>query len=135
MDQDDEVVDVYVQSRRNGAATRQPFRRLLRSNGGDPRTIVTDKLASYRVSKRELMPSAHHDTSKYANNRAEQSHELTRFQERGMRRCKSQSQAKLFLTNHAAVSNQFNLGRHLISASHYRRSRKAAFATWRSVVA
>jgi len=46
VDQDGEVVDVFVQSRRNGAAAKQFFKRLLRSNGGEPRTIVTDKLAS-----------------------------------------------------------------------------------------
>ncbi|MBQ0714071.1 MAG: IS6 family transposase [Paraperlucidibaca sp.] len=52
---------------------------MLRSSGGEPRTIVTDKLASYKVAQRELMPIAHHNTAKYANNRAEQSHESTRF--------------------------------------------------------
>jgi putative transposase len=129
------VVDVFVQSRRNGATAKQFFKRLLRNHGGEPRTIVTDKLASYKVAQRELMPTAHHNTAKYANNRAEQSHELTRFRERGMRRFKSPSQAQLFLTNHAAVSNLFNLGRHLTSASNYRRSRTAAFAAWRLVVA
>ncbi|MFD0949355.1 DDE-type integrase/transposase/recombinase [Paraperlucidibaca wandonensis] len=39
--------------------------------------IVTNKLASYKVALRELMPSVHHKTAKYANNRAEQSHDLT----------------------------------------------------------
>ena len=135
VDQDGEVVDVFVQSRRNGAAAKQFFKRLLRNHGGEPRTIVTDKLASYKVAQRELMPTAHHNTAKYANNRAEQSHELTRFRERGMRRFKSPSQAQLFLTNHAAVSNLFNLGRHLTTASHYRRNRTAAFTVWRAVVA
>ena len=135
VDQDGEVVDIYVQSRRNGAAAEQFFKRLLRRHGGEPRTIVTDKLASYKVAQRELMPTVHHNTAKYANNRAEQSHESTRFREQGMRRFKSLSQAQLFLTNHAAVSNLFNLGRHLTSASHYRRSRTAAFAVWRAVVA
>ena len=135
VDQDGEVVDVYVQSRRNGAAARQFFKRLLHSHGGQPRTIVTDKLASYRVAKRELMQTVHLNTAKYANNRAEQSHESTRFRERDMRRFKSPGQAQLFLTNHAAVSNLFNLGGHLTTAGHYRRSRTAAFATWRAVVA
>ena len=109
VDQDGEVVDVFVQSRRNSAAAKQFFKRLLRSYGGQPRTIVTDNLASYKVAQRELMPTVHHNTAKYANNRAEQSHELKRFRERGMRRFKSPSQAQLFLTNHAAVSNLYNL--------------------------
>lgn len=70
VDQDGEVVDVFVQSRRNGAAAIQFFKRLSRSNGGPPQKIVIDKLVSYKVVQRELMPFAHHDTSKYANNRA-----------------------------------------------------------------
>ena len=135
VDQDGEVVDVYIQSRRDGAAARLFFKRLLRKSGGQPRTIVTDKLASYPVAQRELMPSAHHDTTQYANNRAERSHESTRFRERGMRRFKSPTQAQHFLSNHAAVSNLFNLGRHLIKASHYRSNREVAFATWNEAVA
>ena len=135
VDQDGEVIDVFVQNRRNGAAARKFFKRLLISHGGPPRKIVTDKLASYGVAKRELMPSVHHDTSKYANNRAEQSHETTRVRERGMRRFKSPLQAQQFVSNHAAVANLFNLGRHLIKASHYRNSREIAFATWVEAVA
>ena len=73
----------------------QLFKRLFRSSGGEPRTIVTDKLANYKVAQRELMPTGHHNTAKYANNRAEQSHESARFRERGMRRFKSPNQAQL----------------------------------------
>ncbi|MGV0034032.1 MAG: DDE-type integrase/transposase/recombinase [Candidatus Azotimanducaceae bacterium WSBS_2022_MAG_OTU7] len=67
------------------AAAKRFFKRLLRSHGGEPRKTVTDKLCSYGVAHRELMPDVIHDTSQYANNRAEQSHEPTRVRERGMR--------------------------------------------------
>jgi len=40
---------------------------------------VTDKLASYAVARRELLPTAAHDTRRYANNRAELSHQATRI--------------------------------------------------------
>ena len=76
-----------------------------------------------------------HINDQYANNRAEQSHELTRVRERGMRRFKSTSQAQRFLGAHAAVYNLFNLGRHLISANHYRNLRKSAFSEWGRAVA
>ena len=85
VDQDGDVVDVYLQVKRDGAAAKRFFKRLLRSHGGEPRKIVTDKLRSYGVAHRELMPDVIHDTSRYANNRAEQSHETTRVRERGMR--------------------------------------------------
>ena len=115
-----EVVDVFLQSRRDGVAAKRFFKRLIRSHGNEPRKIVTDKLRSYGAAHRELIPESIHDTSKYANNRAELSHPPTRVRERGMRRFKSTQQAQRFLSTHAAVHNLFNLGRHLISAKHYR---------------
>jgi len=95
---------------------------------------VTDKLRSYGVAHRELMPDVIHDNSQYANNRAEQSHEPTRARERVMRTFKSPGQAQLFLGAHAAVSNLFNLGRHKVGAQHYRDLRVSAFAEWSRAV-
>ncbi len=83
VDQDGEVVDVYLQAKRDGATAKRFFRRLLRSNGSEPRKIVTDKLRSYGVAHRELMPDTIHSKAQYENNRAEQSHEATRVRERG----------------------------------------------------
>ena len=130
MDQDGEVVDVFLQAKRDGAAAKRFFKRLMRNHGGEPRKIVTDKLRSYGVAHRELMPGVIHDNSRYANNRAEQSHEATRVRERGMRRFKSVGQAQQFVTAHAAVQNLFNLGRHHVRADHYRNLRISAFNEW-----
>jgi putative transposase len=135
VDQDGEVVDVFLQSRRDGAAAKRFFKRLLRNHGNDPRKIVTDKLRSYGVAHRELIPESIHDTSQYANNRAELSHQPTRVRERGMRRFKSTQQAQRFLSAHAAVYNLFNLGRHLVSAKYYRIFRDNAFASWKCATA
>jgi putative transposase len=135
VDQDGEVVDVYLRAKRDGVAAKRFFKRLLRSNGGEPRKIVTDKLRSYDVAHRELIPESIHVTDQYANNRAEQSHEATRVRERGMRRFKSVIQAQRFLGAHAAVYNLFNLGRHLTGAEHYRNLREGAFAEWGRAVA
>ena len=133
VDQDGEVVDVYLQKRRDGIAAKRFFKRLLKNHQGELRKIVTDKLRSYLVAHRELIPDTIHDTSQYANNRAELSHQPTRV--RGMRRFKSLQQAQRFLSTHAAVYNLFNLGRHLVCANHYRNLRTAAFAEWNRAVA
>lgn len=135
VDQDGEVVDVFLQKRRNGAAAKRFFKRILEVNRNEPREIVTDKLRSYGVAHRELMPDAIHDTSQYANNRAELSHQPIRVRERGMRALKSTQQAQRFLGVLAAVYNLFNLGRHLISAKHYRSLRESAFASWKAAAA
>jgi putative transposase len=130
VDQDGDVVDVYLQKKRDGAAAKRFFKRFLRNQGGEPRKIVTDKLRSYGVAHRDLMPEAIHSTKQYENNRAERSHEATRIRERGMRKFKSIGQAQRFLGAHAAVSSLFNLGRHLVRAEHYRELRASAFQEW-----
>ena len=124
-----EVVDLFLQKRRDGKAAKRFFKRLLRKHKGEPHKIVTDKLRSYNVAHREFIPGTIHDTSQYANNRAELSHEPTRVRGRGMRKFKSVEQAQRFLGAHAAVNNLFNLGRHLVSAENYRYFRQRAFAT------
>jgi len=135
VDQDGEVVDVFIQKRRDGKAAKRFFKRLLKRYHDNPRIIVTDKLGSYRVAHRELIPDTIHDTNQYANNRAELSHQPTRVRERGMRRFKSMSQAQRFLDTHAAVYNLFNLGRHLVSAKTYKIFRLRAFVSWEKAVA
>jgi putative transposase len=135
VDQDGEIVDVFLQRRRDSAAAKRFFKRLLKTHRNELRKIVTDKLRSYGVAHRELIPNTIHDTSQYANNRAELSHQPTRDRERGMRRFKSVQQAQRFLNVHAAIYNLFNLGRHLISAKNYRLLRMRAFASWINAVA
>ena len=135
VDQDGEVVDVYLQSKRDGAAAKRFFERLLWSSGAEPRKIVTEKLRSYPVAHREVIPEAIHVTDQYANNRAEQSHEATRVRERGIGRFKSIRQAQRFVPAYAAVSNLFNPGRHLVKAQHYLNLGVSAFNEWSRAVA
>ena len=135
VDQDGDVIDVYLQTRRDAEAAKRFFRRLLRSHGKSPRKIVTDKLGSYRVARRELMPETIHDTDHYANNRAELSHQPTRARERGMRRFSSSGQAQRFLSAHAVVYSLFNLQRQRVSAAFYRLRRARAFERWNEAVA
>jgi transposase-like protein len=92
------------------------------------------KHRGYGVAHRELIPDTIHDTSQYANNRTELSHQPTRVRERGMRRFKSVAHAQRVLGIHSVVYNLFNLSRHLISASHYRLFRMPAFASWKRAV-
>ena len=128
------MVDVYLQARRDGAAAKRFFKRLLRSHGSEPRKIVTDRLRSYGVAHPELIPETIHSTQQYETNRAGQSHEATRVRERGMRKFKSVGHAQRFLVAHAAVSNLFNLGRHLVRAEHYRNLTISAFGEWSRAV-
>ena len=135
MDQDGDLIDLYLQAKRDGAAANRFSRRLMRCHGTEPRKILTDKLQSYPVAHREVISESIHINGQYPNNRAEQSHEATRVRERGIRRFNSIRQAQRFVTAHAAVSNFFNLGRHLVRAQHYRDLRISAFDEWSRAVA
>ena len=130
VDQDGEVVNVFLQRRRDGKAAKKFFKRLLKTHREEPRKIVTDKLKSYGVAHRELIPDTIHDTEPFSNSRAELSHQPTRVRERGMRRFKSAQQTQRFVNVHAVVHNLFNLARHLISAKNYRLFRSRAFSSW-----
>ncbi len=134
VDQDGEVVDLYLQLRRDATAAKRFFNRFLKS-GGTPRKIVTDKLRSYGVAHRSLIPEVRHNTEQYANNRAELSHQPTRVRERGMRRFKSIQQAQRFLESHAAVYNLFNLHRHSLCRKYFKLFRLRSFATWDAITA
>jgi len=98
VDQDGDTIDILVQKRRNKAAAKRFFRKLLKGQHRPPWRMITDKLKSYSAAHREIMPSVTHSTEQYENNRAEVSHEQTRQRERQMRRFKSAGQAQRFLT-------------------------------------
>ena len=78
------MLDILVQRRRDAGAAKRFFKRLLKGLQYVPWVLVTDKLGSYGVAKRALMPNVEHRKSRYLNNRAENSHRPTRRRERQM---------------------------------------------------
>jgi len=110
------------------------LRKLLRKQSFTPKSLTTDKLGSYGAAFRHLGLSCPHDQGLRKNNRAENSHQVVRRRERKMQRFKSAGSAQRFLTVHAAVYNNFNLQRHLISRSTLRRFRAEATTQWELAV-
>ena len=60
VDHDGGVVDEYLQAKRDGTTAKRFFKRLLRSYGGEPRKIVTDKLRSYGTAVGNLFNLGRH---------------------------------------------------------------------------
>ena len=135
VDAEGEVLDVLVQSKRNKPAALKLMRKLLKKYGFVPVKVTTDKLASYAAAVRELGIESRHQTNRWANNRAENSHQPTRRRERKMQRFKSPGSAQRFLSTHAAVYNAFNVQRHLVSRDTLRALRGEAFQNWRAATA
>jgi putative transposase len=133
VDQDGTVLDILVQSRRDKRAAKRLLRKLLKKQCRPPRVLVTDKLASYGVAKKETMPGVEHRQHKGLNNRAENSHQPTRRRERQMKRFKSPCQAQRFLSAHDQINNLFHLRRHRLPAHQYRAARAQTFQTWTEV--
>ncbi|MBV9140195.1 MAG: IS6 family transposase [Pseudonocardiales bacterium] len=133
VDQQGTVLDILVTSHRDAKAATRFFRKLLKGLEYVPRVLITDKLASYGVARRRLIPGVEHRRSKYLNNRAENSHQPTRARERVMKKFTSAGHAQRFLSAFSGISPHFRPGRYLLSAEEYRREMDTRFTTWNQV--
>lgn len=105
--------------------------KLLKRQGWRPRRIITDKLASYAVARREVMPSIEHRRHKGLNNRAENSHLPLRRREWQMQGFRSPGGLQRFAAVFSTVRNLFvppARRRHALAVHLHR---QAAFARWR----
>ncbi len=149
MDQHGNVLDFLVESRRGAIAQRSRGRmsgkltetakrflhKLLRGLQYVPQVIVTNKLRSGAVARREILPGVEHRKSRHLNSRSEVSHYSTRRRERQMQRLqiqrsKSAHHAQRFLFTH----NHVQLRRHRLTAYEHCAASDAAFCAWRQVV-
>jgi putative transposase len=135
VDHEGEVLDMLVESRRDGRAALRLMRKLLRKQGFVPKLLVTDKLRSYGSAFRQLQLTCPHEQGLRKDNRAENSHQPVRRRERKMRRFKSARSAQRFLSMHDAVHNTFNLQRPLVSRSTLRIIRAEAASEWQNAMA
>ncbi len=133
VDQDDNVLDILVQSRRNKQAAKKFFRKLLKGLQYVPRVIITDQLKSYGVARRAILPGVEHRQSRYLNNRCENSHRPTRQREYRMQGFKSAGHAQRFLSAYGPIAQHFRPRRHLLSAADYRQEMRNRFASWAAV--
>ena len=133
VDQEGIVLDILVQSRRDARAAKTFFRTLLKGLCDVPRVLIMDKLASYGVAHRDMLPNVEHRRSTYLNNRAENAHQPTRQQERAMKRFTSPGHAQRFLSAFSGISPHVRPRRHRLTARHYREDMTTRFETWREL--
>jgi putative transposase len=128
VDQDGNVLDILVQSRRDAKAAKRFMAKLMKKQRRVPRVLVADKCRSYGPAHRELMGSVEHRSHKGLNNRAENSHQPTRQRERAMKYFRSPRSAQKFPAAFSRISPHFRPRRHLMAASEYRAEMTVRFA-------
>ncbi len=97
--------------------------------------IVTDRLRSYGAALRDLGISDRQETGRWANNRAENSHQPFRRSERVMLRFRRMRTLQKFAAVHASVHNHFNQERTLHNRQNFKLNRAAALTEWRELCA
>jgi putative transposase len=94
------------------------------------KSITTDGLRSYRAAMKEIGNQDLQKIGRWANNRAENSHQPFRRRERAMLRFRRMKTLQKF----ASVHNHLNQERHLIRQDLYKERRSAALAESRAVM-
>ena len=134
MDHEGEVLEVFVTKRRDRAAALEFLKRTLKRHGR-PKTIVTDRLRSYRAAMKNIGNVTSQECGRWLNNRAENSHQPFRRRERAMSNFRKVKTLQKFASIHASIHNHFNLERQLTRRAYFKQNRSAALAEWRQLAA
>ncbi len=105
VDQDGQVIDVLVSTRRDAHAARRFFQRALATSKVIPTEVVTDAAAVYPAVLDELLPSARHHVERYANNPIEADHAQLKHRLRPMRGLRTDRTAQVIIAGYAFVQN------------------------------
>ena len=132
VDHEGEVLESFVSIDRDKAAALKFMKKLMKRHG-TAKTITTDGLRSYRAAMKEIGCQDKQEIGRWANNRAENSHQPFRRRERAMLRFRRMKTLQQFASVHAAFHNHFNQERHLVSRETYKARRSAALAEWQAL--
>ncbi|MGR3341907.1 MAG: DDE-type integrase/transposase/recombinase, partial [Paracoccaceae bacterium] len=134
VDHEGEVLEVFATKRRDRRAALKFLKRTMKRYGR-PRSIVTDRLRSYRAAMTVIGNAADQDCDRCLNNRAENSHQPFRRREGPMLRFRNMKTLQKFAAAHASIHNHFNQDRHLNRREIFKQNRAAALAEWRQLAA
>ena len=132
VDHEGEVLESFVTKTRDKKAALKFLKKTMKRHGPAD-GIVTDLLRSYGAALREIGIGKKQETGRWANNRAENSHQPFRRRERAMLRFRRMRTLQKFASVHASVFNHFNQERSLSSRTLFKINRAAALAEWRQL--
>ena len=127
VDHEVEVLESFVTKTRDKKAALKFLKKAMKKHGRAG-ALVTDKLRSYGATLKEVGAADRHETGRWLNNRAENSHLPFRRRERAMQRFRRIRSLQMFASVHASVTNHFNHERSLSSRNLFKQKRAAALA-------
>ena len=133
VDHEGEVLESFVTKTRDRKAALKFLKKTLKRHGRSAE-LVTDRLRSYGAALKDLGALDLQETGRWANNRAENSHQPFRRRERAMLRFRRMQTLQKFASVHASVHNHFNTERHLYSRAIFKQIRTATLAEWRGLL-
>jgi len=95
---------VFVSKKRDLKAATSFFSNAIRSHG-EPVEVTTDRAHTLIRVVMDLLPTALHDTTQYANNRVEADHGRLKARLRPMRGLKRDRTASVVIQGHAFIQN------------------------------
>jgi putative transposase len=134
VDHEGEVLEVFATKRRDCGAALKFLKRTMKCYGR-PRSIVTDRLRSYRAAMKAIGNSADQECGLWLNNRAENSRQPFRRREGAMAKFRDAKTLQKLAAVHALIHNHFSLDRHLNRRDIFKQNRSAALAEWRQLPA
>ena len=105
IDQQGQVVDVFVSKRRNAQAAQAFLSRAFATTGVTPRRISTDQARGSPLALRGRRLPVEHRRSRYLNNRLERDHRHLTHRRRPMRGFKRLPAADIVSRGHALMQN------------------------------
>ena len=134
VDHEGEVLESFVSKRRDRKAALVFLKKIMKKYG-NPKSIVTDKLPSYRAALKMIGNAGIQETGRWVNNRCENSHLPFRRREYAMLKFRRMRSLQKFVSIHASVFNHFNKERRLNSRVTYKVQREAALIEWQQLCA
>ncbi|MCE5972394.1 IS6 family transposase [Sinirhodobacter sp. WL0062] len=127
VDHEGEVLESFVTKTRDRKSALKFLKKTMRRYGR-PEAIATDLLRSYGAAPKAIGAANLQQTSRWLNNRAENSHLPFRRRERAMHRFRRTRSLQKFVAVHASVFNHFNAERSLYCRDNFKKIRAAALA-------
>ena len=134
VDHEGEILEAFVSKRRDRKAALDFLKKIMKRYGKS-KTIVTDKLPSYRAALKMIGNANLQKLGRWVNNRAENSHLPFRRWEYAMLKFRRMRSLQKFASIHSSVYNHFNKERYINSREIFKLQHNAVIAEWQQICA